>query len=662
MSSYWSTDNIVQIGESKVEIPAENGLSYSGGQKVSLFVPPTVEFVDGKKSFLQFDLKLALDSTKSPTLLQLDHAGGGILIKNMRIYDGTRGNLIEEINEYSSLLAMKYDYDTDDSARSLRAMEEGGTAHSRLNQGTLGNIRSEYTDTFTNPYFKVGAGKSAVMSDADFTTAKCCVPLHAGVFSGKMFPVMMSGGLYIELDLQPASRVVKQLDTAIAGRKLQLNPVFHSLNGSLTGPTNWGQTGALDSVGIQTAGADYTDDTYSGVATTGGTGTGATLDLTIAGGVITVVAISDPGVGYTVGDLLVPDPAVVGTPSTPGAIEVVTAVTGTDVIYLTQDNNLFGGERTDACPFVIGESITLVKESNQLEATLSAEFIISEINACATNGLIELKSATTIDQTSGEPIIRDEWRVVSVSVCGPSGSANSSYNATYTMSNVNLVCHKVDLDPKFKAGMMAKIREGKAIEFDIHSVTTYKNSLLASDRQTSFLVHASNSRAKSILISPTDSSVYTSAQLISASGTYSIAENEADLTLNSNRSGYVGCCDFLSSVQYQIDGKLVPSRPISTKKCATRNSVDAFHLFELEKSLDNAGITPRSFTKFLDNWVLGRGFAIGSGAMDLRGKDLSVLLKYEETSAPTKPKMINSFVFHIRRLVMRGSGAVEVVA
>ncbi len=660
MSSYWSTDNIVQIGESKVEIPAENGLSYSGGQKVSLFVPPTVEFVDGKKSFLQFDLKLALDSTKHPTLLQLDHAGGGILIKNMRIYDGTRGNLIEEINEYSSLVAMKYDYDTDDSARSLRAMQEGGTAHSRLNQGTLGNIRSEYTDTFTNPYFKVGAGKSAVMSDADFTTAKCCVPLHAGVFSGKMFPVMMSGGLYIELDLQPASRVVKQLDTAIAGRKLQLNPVFNSLNG-VSPFENWGETGALDSVGIQTAGADYDDGTYTDVATTGGTGTGATLDLTVSGNAITAASINKPGVGYTVGDLLVPDPAVVGTPTTPGAIEVVTAVEGQDTFYLTNDNNLFGGEKTDACPFVVGESITFIKESNQLEATLSAEWIISEINACATNGLIEIKSATTIDQTSGEPIVRDEWRVASVSVCGPSGDANSSYNATYTMSNVNLVCHKVDLDPKFKAGMMAKIREGKAIEFDIHSVTTYKNSLLASDRQTSFLVHASNSRAKSILISPTDSSVYTSAQLISASGTYSIAENEADLTLNSNRSGYVGCCDFLSSVQYQIDGKLVPSRPISTKKCATRNSVDAFHLFELEKSLDNAGITPRSFTKFLDNWVLGRGFAIGSGAMDLRGKDLSVLLKYEETSAPTKPKMINSFCFHIRRLVMRGSGAVEVV-
>ena len=571
MSSYWSPDNVVQIGESKVEIPAENGLSYSGGGKVSLMIPPSVKFMDGKKSFLQFNLKLALPDGKNPTLLQLDHAGGGMLIKNMRIYDGTRGNLIEEINEYSSLLAMKYDYDTDDSARSIRALEEGGTAHSLKNQGTLGNIASEYTDTYTNPYFKVGAGKSSTLTNADFTTVKCCVPLHAGVFSGKIFPVMMSNGLYLELDLQPASRVIKQLDTAVSGRKLQLNPVFQSLNGSLDAPTDW---------------AD------------GGT---------------------------------------------------------TDVFYIGTANNLVGADRVNACPFVVGESINFIKNSDQSEAGLDIPFIISEINACATNGLIEIKSADDVTNNTGQDIVADEWRVESVSA-----SAETSYDATYTMSDVNLVVHQVDLDPKFQAGMEAKIREGQSIVFDIHSVTNYKNSLLASDRQTSFLVHARNSRAKSIIVSTTDSSIYTSAQLVSASGTYSIAENEADITCNSNRSGYTGICDFLTSVQYQINGKLVPSRPISTKKCATRNSIDAFKIFEDEKALSNAGITPRSFVKFLDNWVMGRGFAVGNGIADLRDKDLSVILKYEETSAPTKPKLINSFVFHIRKLTMRGSGAVEV--
>ena len=576
MSNYWRPDDVVQIGETKVEISSENGLSFSGGQKISLFVPPSVKFMDGKKSFLEFDLKLSLPAGEKPTLLQLDHAGAGVLFRNLRIYDGTRGNLIEEINEYAELVALKYDYDTDASKRNLRALQEGGTAYSVPNSGSLGNTKSEYTDTMTNPYFKRGAGKSATLTNADFTSVKCCVPIHSGVFSGKIFPVMMSNGLYLEWDVVRPEQVIKQLDTAIKDRRLTLNPVFHSLNGSTTAPNTWADTNVL------------------------------------------------------------PSPAT---------------------IYIKQDNNLVGDDLVDRCPFVVGESINFIKRSDKTVATLTAPFIISEINA-SSNGLLELVCASAITQNSGEAIDQS-WSLFSTSVLSP--TVAGVYKPSFTISNFNLIVHQVSLDPKVEAGMMAKVREGKAIEFDIHSVTNYKNSLLASDRQTSFLVHAQNSRAKSILVCPTDSTVYKSASLISSNDTYQITDDEADLGLNSNRSGYSGICDFLTSVQYVINGKLVPSRPVSVKKCATRESIDAFHIFELEKGLDNAGIVPRSFVKYLENWVLSRGFAIGSGAMDMRGKDLSVLLKYEESSAPTKPKMINSFVFHIRKLMMKGSGSVGVV-
>lgn len=571
MSSYWSADNVVQIGESKVEIPSENGLSYSGDGKITLFVPPTVKFMDGKKSFLQFDLKLALPSGANPTLLQLDHAGGNMIFRNIRIYDGTRGNLIEELNEYCNLVALKYDYDTDESARNIRSLEQGGTAHSVRNAGTLGNIKSEYTDTFTNPYFKEGAGKSATLTDADFTTVKCCVPIHSGIFSGKIFPVMMSSGIYMEFDLQPANRIIKQLDTASGNRKLQLNPVFAGIDNG----------GTL---------VDWAD------------GTAATE------------------------------------------------------FYVSTDNNIRGNDAVNALPFVVGESLGWIDSTGDVEGTKAITDVPAIITAIAFDAVKSKVKITTNSVTvGGSTVDIGNSRFFSRSV-----EDATSYEATYTVSNFNLVVHKVDLDPKFEAGMMAKIREGKAVEFDIHSVTNYKNSLLASDRQTTFLISAQNSRAKSLIVQPCDSSVYTSSELISSKGTYSIAENDADINCDSNRSGYTGICDFLTSVQYLISGRLVPSRPISTKKCATRNSIDAFKIFEDEKSLSNAGITPRSFVKFLDNWILGRGFALGSGAMDLRSKDLSVILKYEESSAPTKPKMVQSFVFHIRKLIMRGNGSVDI--
>jgi hypothetical protein len=576
-TNYWQTDDVVQIGEEKVQIPSENGLSYTSGQKITLMIPPTISMMDGKNSYLEFDVKLsAITAGGTPTLLQLDEAGAGVIFKNIRIYDGTRGNLIEELNEYSNLVCLRYDYDTDDSKRNLRALEEGGTTFSIPNRSTKGTSKSAYTDTIKNPYFPAGAGKESALTDADFLTVKCCVPIHSGVFSGSIFPVAMSNGLYMEFDLQPAARVIKQLDTVLDSRRLKSNPFYGQI--------------------LETGSDAMASDWVNGSAT--------------------------------------------------------------QELYLAADNNLSNvgdGNEVNRVPFVVGETVGLMKVADGTKATFSGALTIDEINA-SDNGFVQVLFTNSRTNSTGENIVSGEWVLYSTAVCDA-----TSYPAEYTVSNFNLVVHQVNLDPSYMAGMLQKAREGKAIEFDIHSVTNYKNSLLASDRQTSFLIHAQNSRAKSLIVQPCDSSIYTSAQLISASETYKITEDAMDTKLNSNRSGLVGICDELSSVQYQINGKLVPSRPISTKKCATRESIDAFHLYELEKTLDNAGVVPRSFRKYLENWNLGRGFATQQGAMDLRDKDLSVLLKYEETSAPSKNKIINSFVFHVRRLVMRGSGAVEVI-
>jgi hypothetical protein len=53
-----------------------------------------------------------------------------------------------------------------------------------------------------------------------------------------------------------------------------------------------------------TAGSGYTDGTYTNVAMTGGTGTGAQATITVAGGIVTAVVITANGTGYTVGDQL----------------------------------------------------------------------------------------------------------------------------------------------------------------------------------------------------------------------------------------------------------------------------------------------------------------------------------------------------------------------
>ncbi len=587
MSLYWSADDSVKVGETKVSIPSENGLSYSPGQKVQLFVDPSTKFMDGRESYLDFNVKLKLPAAAGtiPTRLQLDKVGGSILIRNIRIYDGTRGNLLEEINAYDTYVACKYDYDKDQSLENMRALREGASVHQPANRGDTGSTQSAMANTMTNPYFKQTSGnQSTTFSDSDFLKAKVCIPLHTGIFANSetIFPVMMTGGLYIEIDLNDGPAVIKQLDSVLRDRKLTLNPVFKSIDG-----------------------------------------------------------VSD----------------VFGSGSE------------TNKVFLDTDNSLGGADRVAKCPFVVGETVGFARtDDNSSFTTLSAEPVITNINACATNGEIELRFNASVTNNSSASVT-GAFSVFSTAVM------DKTYDASFEISDVNLIVSQVQLDPAYEQGMLQKVRDGRAIEFDIYSTTNYKHSILASDRQTTFQIFAQNSRAKSLLVIPTDSSVYTSGQQISGTKTYVISGTSAstvagtpsgkstqDTCVTNNRCQYTGVIDELSSIQYTVDGMRVPSREISVKKIATKKSIDAFHLFELEKTLDNSGIPPKSFSAFLDNFVFGRGFSAGGqkGVMDLRGKDLAVVLKYQTGLTPTVGKLFNSFVFHLSRLIIK-DGGVEVV-
>lgn len=582
MSLFWSADDSVKVGETKISIPSENGLSYSPGQKISIFVDPSTKYMDGRESYLDFNVKLKLPAGATPTRLQLDKVGGSILIRNIRIYDGTRGNLLEEINAYDSYVACKYDYDKDRSLENMRALREGASVHQPANRGTTGSTQSAMANTMTNAYFKQTSGnQTTTFSDDDFLNAKVCIPLHTGIFANSqtIFPVMLTGGLYIEIDLNDGPAVIKQLDSVLQERRLTLNPQFGSVNG--VGVTAWASAATSNKV------------------------------------------------------------------------------------YLDTDNSIVGTDMIAAVPFVVGETVNFALTTNNASTSvLSAPAKILQINACATNSRVEVVFDATLTN-NGVPIT-DFWSMYSTAV------GSGTYDATYTVSNVNLIISQVQLDPEYESGMIAKVRDGRAIEFDIFSTTNYKHSILASDRQTTFQIFAQNSRAKALLVIPTDSSVYTSGQQISGTGTYVIkgssnasltaTKDEQDVCLTNNRSQYTGVIDELSSIQYTIDGQRVPSREISTKKIATKNSIDAMHLFELEKTLDSSLIPPKSFSSFLTNFCFGRGFSAGgqNGVMDLRGKDLAVVLRYQTATAPTVGKLFNSFISHIARLVIK-NGDVEVI-
>jgi hypothetical protein len=138
---------------------------------------------------------------------------------------------------------------------------------------------------------------------------------------------------------------------------------------------------------------------------------------------------------------------------------------------------------------------------------------------------------------------------------------------------------------------------------------------------------------------------------------YIYNEESTDINDNYNtRGGLVGIWDNLQNYQFNYNNRLQPSRKISTKKISAKDSIDQQPLVELEKALVQAGIQPRSFRAFQRNAVIGRALALQDGVYDCRGKSFSLQLEYTGSAGPEYSKLLNNYVFHIRRLNITADG------
>lgn len=75
-------------------------------------------------------------------------------------------------------------------------------------------------------------------------------------------------------------------------------------NGKQCFSATTGTNGMVGTLGTITGGSGGTAGTYGGVALTGGSGSGATANITVAGGAVTAVTILNPGSQYVVADTL----------------------------------------------------------------------------------------------------------------------------------------------------------------------------------------------------------------------------------------------------------------------------------------------------------------------------------------------------------------------
>lgn len=299
-------------------------------------------------------------------------------------------------------------------------------------------------------------------------------------------------------------------------------------------------------------------------------------------------------------------------------------------------------------PFTVGEVLGLWDATGDVDVPTDVPIVVVNIKQTGNNPEITIDPAKPTADTT---LVSKEYFLYSKALVGV-----ANYVPTYTISDVKMIVHRVDVGPQYESGMMAKMKSGGVIAFDIPSVQCHKNSVLKADRQATVSINIDHSKARSIISVPTDASVYTAANKVNSFETY-LWFKDAAAEWYSDSSGLTGCGNNLKAYNYQLNGMLVPSRAVSTKKSSSEDGgIDGEHILELEKALLGGGVIPLSFKDYRKNFCIGRVLAMDPNTVyDGRGVDTRLLLDYSDKQA-TVQTLWKNYVFHIKTLQINGDG------
>lgn len=614
-SQFWTAEERIPISQKKVSVQAENGLSYELGQKVNFVIPPTIGFMMPSETYLRMDVKLQLPSSgdmSSGVPLSLDgDIGANVLIRDIRISSGGAQNiLLEELQNVNILTALKYDYDTNDNLKQKRAMTEGTVLESNSGRPNQGSSATNMNNVDANPYFTRDGDD---LANDDFKTVKALLTLPTGIFENdKVFPLAMTQGLRIEVILEDSNKVFRQMETGLKHRRAQANPRFHSLNGSNASRTEWGNGANASKI--------YLERTN---------------------GVVSVETCP-----FSVGDTVAFAQAKITDVDNPGDTRI----------------NASGAAGTTECKIT---GIAYESGATIGDGTANGGLVALSFAQIAN----DFKNAVTPSKNNAGGGADKAWVVYSAGF-----ELSGTKDPTLSVDNVELIVQQVEMPSGYVSKMNSMLKAGGAMNYDFLSYTNYKYSQLESDRVVNIRLPIGNSRCKSVLCIPTDATSYSTKDSISCKDTYQVTLLHEDCGGDgatgytqhlSSRSGLVGIADHATSYQFIYDGKLNPNRKVPLSRISVNSGANApinqQVLIENEKALRMANIDPLSFEKYQENFFIGRALSLASGVYDARGKDFNLQVEYQETTAPTKPKLWNCWVAHLRRIVVKGDSiALEV--
>lgn len=592
MANFWTAEDKIPVGQTKISVPAEHGLDYSPGQKIEFHIPASVNFFQPKESYLKFDVLLSNDS--NPLFLQLDgQLGGQVLIRDLRVYSGGSGRvLLEEYQNYNVLTAVKYDYELNDTIKQKRSLTEGCVYYDEKHRSTTGLTQDTANNLSNNPYFDAPTA-TRTGTEPSFKKCKCLLPLNTGIFSNdKIFPVGLTDGLIVEIILEEAKSCVRSLDNVMRNRKLLANPIFLSSNGTTdtAAPANPNSAPQYPTGGQAFNASSFTEfyvrrDNSMAISDTEG---GAQIPFSLGQrvGFYDVVADQD-----------------------------ITNASGTDDNFKT----------------ITGIAYDSSANKHTVKITVNGSFVPS--HDLSKDCVLIDRSVDSATDAAWKPtyeITNCEFIVQQVTMPGGYTSKLASMMKEGGAMNYDFL--------SFTNYKTSQIASEKLSTLRVPLTQARAKSVLAIPTDASVYTQKEIMRAQGTHIDD-----------------YERDGQVFQHTNRSVRPGLVGITDNLTQYQLFYDGKLNPSRKVKCDRISAKNSVDQQPLIELEKALVMAGIKPHSMMAFRKNFVIGRALSLQDGVYDTRGKDFQLQVEYQEADDPAYNKLWNVWCAHLRRIVISGN-------
>ena len=190
-------------------------------------------YIKARDSYLCFDIQ---NTSAAAIKYTLANAGISSIIKQVNIYSKQNGMLLETLDNYNKWVACEASYRVDDSSNltSLEGFPENIHADCVGSNGG-GAGQEVYFKNVKNTY---GDATSHRLSPSDdtgntrFAPVRFMTPLRCGIFrhwdDEVLVPILMMGGLRIELILAPSREV---LDIPYSGKDFQDGAGFHIAEG-----------------------------------------------------------------------------------------------------------------------------------------------------------------------------------------------------------------------------------------------------------------------------------------------------------------------------------------------------------------------------------------------------------------------------------------------